>query len=168
MNKYLECGTITNTHGIDGAVKSLSWCNSPEVLASFPAVYTEQLGVYRKLSVKSASVYKNMVIFTFDEVDSVEKATKLKGRTIYADREDFNLQEGEYFLADLIGLDVIDANTEKLYGKVEGVNTNASQVLYEVKTELGIRLLPAVDAFIKEIVPEKCIYVTPIPGLLDE
>ena len=49
MNKYLECGVISNTHGIDGSVKALSWCDSPEVLASLPSVYTEQLGVYVEL-----------------------------------------------------------------------------------------------------------------------
>lgn len=167
MNKYLECGAVANTHGIDGGIKAISWCDSPEVLASLPSVYTEQLGVYTELEIESASVYKDTVIFTFKGIDSIEKATKLKGKTLYASRDDFNLEEGEYFIADLIGLDVIDCESGRVYGKIEGVNTNASQILYEVKTETEIRLLPAVDAFIKEIVPEKCVYVNNIPGLLD-
>lgn len=167
MNKYLECGVISNTHGINGAVKALSWCDSPDVLASLPSVYFEQLGVYVELEIEDASVYKDTVIFTFKGIDTIEKAAKMKGKTLYASRDDFQLEEGDYFIADLIGLDVIDAENGKFYGKIEGVNTNASQILYEVKTETEIKLLPAVDAFIKEIVPEKCVYVNNIPGLLD-
>ena len=166
MNKYLECGVIANTHGIDGAVKAVSWCDTPDVLASLPSVYFEQLGVYAELEIEGASVYKDMVIFTFKGIDSIDKAARLKGKTLYALRDDFELDEGEYFIADLIGLDVIDAENGKVYGKIEGVNTNASQTLYEVRTDSGIKLLPAVDAFIKEIVYEKCVYVHNIPGLL--
>ena len=168
MQKYLECGTVSNTHGIAGAVKVYSLCDSPEVLADLPVVYVQKLGVYRELKVTSSSVYKQTVIFTFEGVDSIDKASRLKNCTLYADRDDFGLPEGTFFLADLIGLEVIDANTEKVYGKVSGVNTNSAQLLYEVETESGIKLLPAVDAFIKEIVPEKCIYVTPVAGLFED
>lgn len=168
MQKYLECGIIVNTHGINGAVKVLNQCDDPETLASLEYVYTEQLGVMRELTVTDASVYKDTVIFTFEGIDSIEKAARLKGKTLYADRDDFELEEGEYFLADIIGLKVIDAESGKLYGTVEGVNTNSAQLLYEIKTVSGIRLLPAVDAFIKRVVLEEAVYVTPVPGLLED
>lgn len=168
MQKYLECGAISNTHGINGAVKVFNQCDDPETLASLENVYIEQLGVYRKLTVTSASVYKDTVIFTFEGIDTIDKAAKLKGRTLFADREDFVLEEGEYFLADIIGLKVIDADSGKEYGVIENVNTNSAQLLYEVKTESGVRLLPAVDAFIKNVVIGEAVYVTPVPGLLED
>lgn len=168
MQKYLECGTIINTHGIAGAVKVLSGCDTPYDLAELETVYILQLGAYRKLTVTSASVYKDTVIMTFEGINDIDQAARLKNRTLYADREDLYLEEGSYFLADIIGLPVIDAENGKVYGKVESVNTNTPQLLYEVKTESGeIKLLPAVDAFIKEVDLEKGIMVTPIPGLLD-
>ena len=168
MQKYLECGAISNTHGINGAVKVFNQCDDPETLASLENVYIEQLGVYRELTVTSASVYKDTVIFTFEGIDTIDKAAKLKGRTLFADREDFVLEEGEYFLADIIGLKVIDADSGKEYGVIENVNTNSAQLLYEVKTESGVRLLPAVDAFIKNVVIGEAVYVTPVPGLLED
>lgn len=167
MEKYLECGLIVNTHGINGAVKVLNQCDDPQTLAALERVYVEQLGVKRELTVSASSVYKDTVIFSFEGVDSIEKAAKLKNKVLYADRDDFELEEGEYFLADIIGLNVIDADSGKLYGTVENVNTNSAQLLYEVKTESGIRLLPAVDAFIKKVVLEEAVYVTPVKGLLD-
>lgn len=168
MQRYLECGVITNTHGINGSVKALSRCDTPNDLAALEKVYTEQLGVYRELAVLSASVYKDTVIFTFEGIDSIEKAMKLKGKTIFADRNDFELEDGDYFLSDLIGLKVIDAENGKVYGTVENVNINSVQPIYEVKTESGIRLLPAVDAFIKKIAFDEAVYVTPIKGLLED
>ena len=168
MQKYLECGIIVNTHGINGAVKVLSQCDTPDTLASLEYVYIEQLGVHRELEVTGASVYKDMVIFTFEGIDDIDKAAKLKGKTLYADRDDFELPEGEYFLADVIGLKVVDENSGKVYGTIENVNTNSAQLLYEVKTENGIRLLPAVDAFIKRVVLEEAVYVTVVPGLLED
>ena len=68
----------------------------------------------------------------------------------------------------MIGLKVIDDNSGKVYGVIEGVNTNSAQLLYEVKTESGIRLLPVVDAFVKRVEIPEAVYVTPVPGLLDE
>ena len=168
MQKYLECGIIVNTHGINGAIKVLSQCDTPETLASLEYVYVEQLGVYRELEVKSSSVYKDMVIFTLEGIETIDQAMKLKGKTLFADREDFILEEGEYFLADIIGLKVIDADNGKEYGVVENVNTNSAQLLYEIKAENGIKLLPAVDAFIKNVVIGEALYVTPVPGLLDD
>ena len=168
MQKYLECGTIINTHGIAGAVKVFSACDTPYDLAELETLYILQLGAYRKLTVTSASVYKETVIMTFEGITDIEQAARLKNRTVYADREDLYLEEGSYFLADIIGLPVIDAENGKIYGKIESVNTNTPQLLYEVKTESGeIKLLPAVDAFIKEVDLEKGIFVTPIEGLLD-
>ena len=168
MQKYLECGTIINTHGIAGAVKVLSACDTPYDLAELENLYILQLGAYRKLTVTSASVYKDTVIMTFEGITDIEQAARLKNRVVYADRDDLYLEEGSYFLADIIGLPVIDAENGKVYGTVESVNTNTPQLLYEVKTESGeIKLLPAVDAFIKEVDLEKGIFVTPIEGLLD-
>lgn len=169
MKQYLECGKIINTHGISGAVKVSSACDTPYDLAELENLYIEQLGVYRKLTVTSASVYKDTVIMTFEGINDIDSATRLKNRTVFADRSDIYLEEGAYFLADIIGLPVIDAETQRVYGVIEGVNTNTPQLLYEVKTENGdVKLLPAVDAFIKEVKLESGVYVTPIQGLLDD
>ncbi len=168
MNEYIECGTVSTTHGINGAVKVRSLCNTPDDLASLTTLYLPKLGVYRKLEVKEASIYKDTVIFSFEGIDSIDRASALKGKMLYALREDFELEDGEYFIADIIGLEVKDANNGKVYGKVSGINTNTPQMLYEVETEFGTKLLPAVDAFIKEIDLESGIYVTPVAGLLED
>ena len=167
MEKYLECGAITRIHGLMGALVVNHYCDSYEVFAQLKYVYIKSPDGYEKKKVKKVSPYKVGALLTLDGVTNADDAMKYRGKTIYADRNDLAKDDDSYFIVDLIGLDVIDAESGRVYGRIEGVNTNASQILYEVKTEKEIRLLPAVDAFIKEIVPEKCVYVNNIPGLLD-
>ena len=109
-----------------------------------------------------------MVLLNFEGIDTFEAANSLRGEIVYAKREDIPLEEGACFIADMLGLPVIDANTGKVYGKLKNVNDAASGQLYEISTENGIVLLPAVPDFVKEVDLEKGIFITPIPGFFDE
>ena len=166
--RFLECGKLTNTHGVYGAMKAESWCDSVEILASLECVYLFQDNRYSPLHVTRASIFKNLVIFEFEEVPDMNTAEKLKGSVIYAAREDIPLEEGSVFVSDMIGLPVIDANTGKVYGTLKDVNNLGASDLYVVTTSSGDRMIPAVREFVKEINVEKGIFVTPIPGLLED
>ncbi|MBO5937960.1 MAG: 16S rRNA processing protein RimM [Clostridia bacterium] len=166
-NPYIECGKIVNTHGCFGALKLESWCNTPKELAALRRLYLKNGATYTEYKVTKASVFKQFVIVTFDSVTDMDLALAMKGKLLYAKREDFHLEKGEYFVADLIGLSVIDADTGKVYGKVsETINRGASDI-YVVKTEDGERMIPAVPEFIDRIEIEHGIFVRPIAGMLD-
>ena len=112
-------------------------------------------------------MFKQFVLVTLENVNDMDAALAWKGSTVYAKREDFSLEEGEYFLADLIGLSVIDAKTDKIYGTLqETINRGASDI-YVVSTPNGERMIPVVDEFIDRVDLEKGIFVTPIEGMLD-
>ena len=167
VNPYMECGKIINTHGCYGAVKLESWCNSPEDLAALKKLYLSSGSGYRELKVLKASVFKQFVIATLETVNTMDLALSLKGQIVYAKRDEFDLAEGEFFLADLIDLPVIDAQSGKVYGTLsETINRGASDI-YVVQTPNGERMIPAVDEFVKRIDVEKGIFVTPIEGMLD-
>ncbi len=166
--KFLECGKLVNTHGVYGAMKAESWCDSVQVLASFERVYLLKTGKYSPLTVTRASIFKNLVIFEFEEVPDMDTAQMLKGSILYAAREDIPVEEGSVFVADMLGLPVIDANTGKVYGTLKDVNSMGSSDLYVVATPAGDRMIPSVPEFVSEINVEKGIFVTPIPGLLED
>lgn len=165
---YLECGKIINTHGVDGAVKLDCWCDAPEILASLKHIYfKEGENEYRAVKVKRASVFKRFVIAKLDGVEGIDAAAALKEKTVYANRNDIPLNEGANFIEDLIGLSVIDANSGKVYGKLIGViNTGASDI-YEIETENGVCMMPAVDEFVKKTDCDNGIFVTPIEGMFE-
>ena len=109
-----------------------------------------------------------LVIFEFDEVPDMDTAEMIKGRVIYAAREDIPVEPGSVFISDMLGLPVIDANTGKIYGTLKDVNNLGASDLYVVTTPSGERMLPAVAEFVDRIDLEQGIFVTPIPGLLED
>ncbi len=165
--EFLECAKIINTHGCRGDVKLESWCNTPQILAAIKNVYLKKGDEYVKLKVKKASVFKQFVISSLDGIDDMDKAMEMKGVTLYAKRADFKLKKGEYFISDIIGLDVINVETGKTLGTLKEVINRGSSDIYVVDTELGERMVPVVDEFVKKIDVEKGIYIKPIEGMFD-
>ena len=166
-NSYIECGKIINTHGCHGGVKLESWCNTPEVLASLKSLYLLSGGNYTEHRVLRASVFRQFVVAELEGIADMDAALALKNTIVYARRSDIPLDEGEYFMADLIGLPVRDASTGKLYGTLkETINRGASDI-YVVDTPDGDRMIPAVPEFIRSIDPDTEILVSPIEGMLD-
>ena len=164
---YLECGKIINTHGVVGAVKIDPWCDSPEVLADLETVYFEKNGKYEPVRVLRASIFKRFVLATLEGITDVDAAAALKETVIYAAREDLNIGEGDYFIADLVGLPVVDVETGKEYGTLAGVMNAGASDVYEIDTPIGQRLIPAVDEFVKEIDLDRGIFIKPIEGMFD-
>ena len=164
---FPECGKIVNTHGVMGAVKIESWCNTPAVLAKLKRVYLPTKEGMKEIRVNRASVFKQFVIAEFDGINDMDSAIALKNTVLYAAREDFDLKDGEYFIADLIGIDVIDFNNGKIYGKITDIINRGASDIYVVDTPVGERMIPAVPEFIKKTDPNSGVYVVPIEGLLD-
>lgn len=167
MKKYLECGKIANTHGVKGDVIIESWCDTPEVLASLRTVYTEKGGEYTPLAIKKASVYKGRVLASVGDITVLEDAAALKGTVLFAAREDLPLEEGDFFVQDLIGLPVYEESTKEEYGTLTDVISGAASDLYEVKTEKGTFLVPVVPEFVKKIELESGIAIHAIEGMFE-
>ena len=144
MREFLDCGQIVNTHGIHGEVRIVPWADSPDFLCGFSTLYVD--GAPQK--VLSCRVHKGSVIAKLDGVDTVEQAMAHKGKTVQIRRADAKLPEGAFFLADIIGLDVVDEAGEKL-GTLKEVLSPSRQQVYVVAGEREI-LIPAVPEFILE------------------
>lgn len=166
--QYLECAIIINTHGVRGDVKLESLCDSPEVLAELERVFVHENGKYREIKVTHTSIFKQFVLATLEGVTDMDQAAAMKGTTLYASRDDFELEEGDYFIADLIGLSIIDVDNGKTYGTVKEVINRGASDIYVVKTPNGERMMPAVEEFVKRIDLDKGIFVKTIPGLLSD
>ena len=165
--KYIECGKIINTRGCKGGIKIEPWCNSAEDFTALLRLYIKNKGVFEEYKVIKSSVFKQFVILELQDVDNMDKAIALKNTTLYADRADFELEDGEYFITDIIGLDVIDADSGKIYGKVSDMINRGASDIYVVDTPNGERMIPAVDEFIVEVDVNNGIKVRTIEGLLD-
>lgn len=143
-NQLLECGKIVNTHGIRGEVKIQPWADSPEVLCALPALYIDGAPV----ALRSARVHKGNVIALLEGVSDVDQAMLLKNKVVWLNRDDLRLPEGTFFLADLMGLRVIDEAGVEL-GVLREVLSPSRQQVYVVKGDREL-MIPAVPEFILE------------------
>ena len=164
---YLPCGKIINTHGFRGTVKLESWCDSPDILADLETLYFRNGENYRPVRVLRASVFKQFVLMDLEGVETEEAANRLREVEVFAAREDIPIEDGFFFISELLGLPVKHADTKELLGTLKDVNTAGARDLYVVKTEKGEALIPAVPEFLVHIDPDDAIYIRPIEGLLD-
>ena len=168
INPYIECAKIINTHGVRGDVKLESLCDSPQVLAGLKRVYVAEGEKYVEKKVLHASVFKQFVIAGIEGIDDMDKAEAAKGTMLYAARGDFKLKKGAYFIADLIGLPVVDVDSGREYGKIADVINRGASDIYVVSTPSGERMMPVVDEFVKKVDINSAVYVHAIPGLLSD
>ena len=146
-NKFLEAGQIVNTHGIQGEVKIVPWCDSPEFLCSFSTLYIDGAPI----KVLAARPHKGNVLARLEGITDVNAAMRLKGKTLSIDRTGVELPDGRHFLADLMGLEVRDAETGAVLGTVTDILTPPAHEVYVVRGGGREYLIPAVDEFVKEI-----------------
>ena len=165
--KYIECGKIINTHGCYGGVKLESWCDSPAVLASMKRIYIENGGEYTEYKVKKSSIFKQFVLMELAGVTDMDAAIALKNTVVFADRKDFKLEKGAYFIADIIGCDVIDADSGEKYGTLKDVINRGASDLYVVATEKGEVMVPVVDEFLDRVEVGVAVYIRPIDGMFN-
>jgi len=166
---YLECGKIINIHGVRGAVKAESYCDTPRVLSSLPQLFLKKNGNYEAYKVTRASVGAGKVLLYLEGVDTADSALLLKGKTLYAKREDLPLAEGAHFIADLYGLPAVDADTGRVYGEIISVDDMPSSEMYTIKTPSGKEILfPAIPQFVDRVDVDTAVYIRPIPGFFEE
>ena len=144
-NRFLEAGQIVNTHGVQGEVKIVPWCDSPEFLCSFDTLYIDGAPV----TVRASRPHKGNVLARLEGVEDVNAAMRLKNKVVSIDRTGVVLPEGRHFLADLIGLRVIDDDTGEELGILEEVLTPPAHEVYVVRGGGKEYLIPAVDAFLR-------------------
>lgn len=170
LEGYFRVGVITSPHGIHGEVKVYPTTDDvkrfddlKEVLMVGPR--SEQL-----LHVEHVKYFKNMVIVKFKEFQSMNETEVLRQRDLYVDREHaVPLKDGEYFIADLMGMAVVTDENRRLGELVDVLQTGANDV-YSVRMENGREvLLPAIPQCILDINMEKReIKVHLMKGLLEE
>ena len=166
--KNLEIGQIVNIFGIKGFVKVNPWVNDVTRFDDLKKVYIKIRKSLKELEIEEVKYHKNQVLLKFKGVETVEQAEMLRNAILEIDRKDaIPLEEGEYFIADLLESEVYTDEGEKL-GILEDIFNTGSNDIYVVKNELGKSiLLPRIKEVFKEIdVENKKIIVHLIEGLI--
>ncbi len=144
----IEIGKIVNTHGVRGDVKINPFVDDSSVFTEFEYLIVGE----KEYNVKGVKFVKATPIVSLEGIDSIEKAEMLRNTGVFINEEDLpELTDGEYYIKDILGLEVITEEGEIL-GKVTNVFKTGSNDVYEVSKE-GSKpvLIPAISEVVKTI-----------------
>ncbi len=169
IKKYLETGKIVGTHGIKGMVRVKPWSDSGDFLTAFKRFYLDNNGEHH-LTATKIQPHGNVVIIAFKGIDTIEAAEALRNKILYIDRKDVTLPEGRYFIDDLIGCEVFDAdNTEIKYGTIKDVESVVANDIWYIDTPDGEVIIPAIkDVVINCDVENNKVFIRPLRGLFSD
>lgn len=168
---YIQTGEIVAVHGVKGEVKVYPWADYPEFLEEFDRFYIQTNKMhYKAFDATEVRCHKNMVLIKFEGIDTVEQAREYIGKVICLDRDEIELEEGTYFVEDLIGCTVINDETNAEIGKVTAVDNFGASDVYTIKDAQDKEyMFPAVDEFLVSTdIDKKEIRVTVIEGMFSE
>lgn len=168
MKKFIETGKIVGTHGVKGMVRVQAWCDSPEFLTKFKNFYLDSEGE-NKLTATTVRPHGNVVLIAFKGVGSIEEAEKLRNRVIYLNRRDVKLDEGRYFIDDLLDSAVTDADSGEDLGILSDVSQTGANDVWHINRGGKEYLVPAIDEVIVSVdIEKKHIVIRPLRGIFDD
>ena len=168
MTRYLEIGQIVNTFGIKGMVKVKPFTDDIKRFDSLKKVYIEKNSNKKEYEIEEVKYHKNMVLIKFEGIDKIEQAEELRNSYLTVSRDSVEeLEEGRYYIVDLLGLDVY-TDEQVLLGTLDDIFNTGSNDIYVVKNKEGKQiLLPAIEDVIKQVdLENKKIIVHLLPGLV--
>lgn len=164
MVDVLKVGKIVNTHGLKGEMKVIPLTDDPKRYKELEVVLID--GVERKIL--GCKFQKDRVIVKIEGVDSIEEAEKYKNKYMEIHREDaVELEEDCYFIADLIGCEVVDTEGKNL-GKIYEVLQTKNNDVYWIREPKEL-LIPVLLEIVLDIDMEnRKITIKPVGEWQDE
>lgn len=175
MEDMLKVGVITSTHGVKGEVKVFPTTDDAKRFKQLKHVILDTGMEKLTLEIEGVKFFKNMVILKFKEIDNIDDVQKYRQMDLYVERKNaVKLHKDEYFIADLIGIEVFEED-DKFVGKLTDVLITGANDVYVVELAEGFSdseqkevLLPAIAECIRNIdIEANKMVVHVMEGLLD-
>ena len=169
MEQFLKEGVITSVHGIRGEVKVFPTTDDPRRFKKCKEVWIDPDQGKRALEIEHVKFFKQFAIIKFKGFENPDEIIPYKGKELYVTRENaVPLGENEYYIADLIGIQVFDEE-DTLLGSLEDVIETGANDVYSIRTGEGREiLLPAIRECILDVdVEGRRMRVHIMDGLLE-
>ncbi len=163
---FLTIGQISKPHGVRGEVKVIPHTDILQRFSWLDFVYLGKTNP-QKVEVESVRFHKNAVLLKLIGYDTRDDVSSLRGQWVQIpESEAIPLEEGEYFLYQLIGIEVVTDAGESLGTIKRVIETGANNVFEITGSRDGI-LLPDIEEVILNIdFGEGRMLVHLLPGLL--
>lgn len=156
MEQFLQVGVISSTHGVRGEVKVFPTTDDKTRFEQLKEVILDTGKEQMLLEIQNVRYFKQMVILKFKGIDNINDIERYKGRPLLVEREQaVPLDENEYYIADLIGMDVITEDGS-VFGQLTDVMETGANDVYVIQTKDQQEvLIPAIRDCILNVDPEK-------------
>ena len=169
MEKVFQVGIISSTHGVRGEVKVFPTTDDMKRFKKLKEVLLDTGKETLTLEIEGVKFFKQFVILKFKGYDNIDDIVKYRGKSFFVPRENaVKLQKDEYFIADLIGLKVVNEDGS-FTGVLKDVMETGANDVYIVESQDGKEvLIPAIKDCILQVDFEKeQVLVHLLDGLLD-
>ncbi len=169
MEQYFQVGVISSTHGIRGEVKVYPTTDDPARFRRLKEVLLDTGGGWLTLELEQVRFFKQMVIVKFKGYDSINDVEKYRSKGLYVPREQaVPLEEGEYYIADLLGMKVLTEDGGHFGTLRDVIQTGANDVYVIDSLHNGEVLVPAIaDCILEVSVEQGWMKIRLLEGLLD-
>ena len=152
MEQLLQVGVITQTHGIRGEVKVFPTTDDPARFERLRKVTLDTGRESLELEIEKVRFSKQFVIVKFKGLDDINQVERYKRCPLLVRREDaVPLEEDEYYIADMIGIQV-ETEDGEAFGTLKDVIETGANDVYVVETSShGEVLIPAIKECILEV-----------------
>lgn len=169
MTDRLKVGVVTSVHGIKGEVKVFPTTDDSRRFKKLKQVYLDTGKELLSLEIEGVKFFKQMVILKFKGYENPDDVMKFRQKELWIDRKDaVRLSKDEYFITDLIDMEVCDEEG-KLIGTLKDVISTGANDVYAVETPEGKEVLfPAIKQCVLDVDTEaRKMTVHVMEGLLD-
>ena len=152
MEQLLQVGVISSTHGVRGEVKVFPTTDDVKRFKKLKKVILDTGKEQLPLEIEGVKFFKQFVILKFRGIDNINDIEKYKGKRLLVDREHaVKLKKDEYFIADMIGMDVFTEDGE-LFGALKDVMETGANDVYIIEMSDGKEVLvPAIKQCILDV-----------------
>ncbi len=169
MEEILQVGIITSTHGVRGEVKVYPTTDDAKRFKRLKEVILDTGKEQIALEIESVKFFKQFVILKFKGFDNINDVEKYRQKSLYVTRKNaVRLSRDEYFIADLMGLKVIDESETEIGILREVMETGANDVYVIDMNDGRELLLPAIKQCVLKVdIENGFVQVHILDGLLD-
>ena len=169
MEDLFQVGIISSTHGVRGEVKVFPTTDDVNRFKKLKKVLLDTGSERICLEIENVKFFKQFAILKFKGYDNINDIEKYKGKSLLVTRENaVELEENEFFVADLIGIEVI-SDDRALKGNLKDVIETGANDVYVIALEDGRELLlPAIrECILKVSLEDNRMLIHVLEGLLD-
>jgi 16S rRNA processing protein RimM len=149
--QYVSVGYIRRAHGVGGYVLTESLTDNPTRFETLSEVFVEIGGQRALYQLEKCSAASKGWLVKFKGVDDRNQAETLTGGYLQIEIDKLpELQEGSYYLFDLVGMSVYTTSGEHL-GEITDIQQYPANDVYIVEGESGKLLLPAIRDVVKNV-----------------